>query len=137
MKAWESRRYYVYDGPSPPDRRISIPANWALEEMARWRAEDLAVAAAFDGYALYRQVEYADLFPEAGGRMSPGQLESLRAWFGVADAFTNRVALSKQSSLPLAETIENLTDVAAALAGTPFEYCLEDEPAYRQPTERL
>ncbi len=61
-------------------------------------------------------------------------LSQIAGWFGVDDAFTNRVALSKQSTLPLDQTIENFDEVRAALRGTRFESCLDDEPAYRAPT---
>ena len=131
LKAWESRRYYVFEGPAPPDVRVSVPATWALEEMERWQAEDALVARAFDEYAGYKQIEYADLFPDVSGALSKSALEDLRLWFGVSDAFTNRASLSKQSSLPLNETVENMDELVETLRGTTFEYCLEDEPAYR------
>jgi hypothetical protein len=131
LKAWESRRYYVFEGPAPADVRVSVPAAWALDEMTRWEAEDTLVAHAFHEYPLYKQIEYADLFPDASGAMAMPALEDLRQWFGVSDAFINRASLSKQSSLPLNETVENMDELVKALRGTPFEYCLEDEPAYR------
>jgi hypothetical protein len=131
LKAWESKRYYVFDGPAPPDLRVSVPLPWAVHELERWRAEDDGVAAAFDGYPFYKQVEYSTLFPDTSGSFPPDMLAEFGNWFGVPDAFVNRASLTKQSSLPLAATIENMDDVASALRGTAFEYCLEDEPAYR------
>ena len=131
MKAWESKDYYIRHREAPPDRTTTIPASWALGLMAQWRAEDEIVVKAFDGYAHYRQVEYADLFPDASGAIAAGPLEGLRQWFDVSPSFTTRASYAKQSSLPLPATLENMDDVASALRGTPFEYCLEDEPAYR------
>lgn len=132
LKAWESKRYYVFEGPAPADVRVTVPAAWALEEMQRWRVEDDLVAAAFADYGEYRQVEYADLFPDKSGAIAPGALDGLRGWFDVSPDFVNRASLSKQSALPLNETVENLAEVEAVLRGTPFESCLDDEPAYRQ-----
>ena len=132
LKAWESKQYYVFDGRAPEDVRVTVPAAWALGEMQRWQMEDDLVASAFAGYGQYKQVDYADLFPDDSGAIAAGALEDLRAWFDVPDAFVNRASLSKQSALPLAETIENFADVMATLQGTPFEGCLDDEPAYRR-----
>jgi hypothetical protein len=134
LKAWESKRYYVFDGPAPADVRVTVPAAWALEEMRRWQVEDDLVASAFAGYARYQQVEYADLFPDDSGAIGAAALDGLRAWFDVSPAFVNRAALSKQSALPLDETVENLAEVEATLRGTPFASCLDDEPAYRRAT---
>jgi hypothetical protein len=137
LKAWESKQYYVFDGPPPPDVPVSVPAGWALVQMERWKAEDEGVAAAFDGYPFYRRAEYSELFPDTSGSIADAPLEALRAWFDVPDAFTNRAALSKQSSLPLAATIQNMDEVAEAFRGTAFAYCLADEPAYRARPEIL
>jgi|GEM_PF-6359413 len=131
MKGLASKRYYVRDGQPPPDLRVTIATSWALDTMTHWAAEDALVARAFDGWPRYARIEYADLFPDTSGAMTPGALRALAQWFGVGDAFTNRVTLSKQSSLPLDQTIENFDEVRAALRGTPFASCLDDEPAYR------
>ena len=132
LKAWESKRYYVFEGPAPADVRVTVPGAWALDEMRRWQVEDELVASAFEGYAFYKQVEYADLFPDASGIMASAALDDLRDWFDVPPGFVNRASLSKQSALPLGETVENFAEVTATLRGTPFEFCLDDEPAYRQ-----
>jgi hypothetical protein len=131
LKAWESNTYYEYASPAPPDRRIVVYADWALGQFERWRLEDELVAAAFAGYAHYAQVEYDDLFPDFTGAIAGKPLETLRGWFGVGNAFSNAATLSKQSSLPLADTIENYDEVKTALTGTRYAYCLQDEGAYR------
>ena len=131
LKAWESKQYYEYEQPAPPDRRIVVYADWALGQFERWRLEDELVATAFAGYHHFRQVEYADLFPDFSNAIPDGPLAGLRGWFGVRDEFSNAAKLSKQSSLPLADTIENFDEVKAALTGTRYAYCLQDEAAYR------
>lgn len=131
MKAWESKQYYARNQQVMPDRSITLFADWALGQVAQWRDEDDLVARAFADYAHYKQVEYATLFPDGSGALASGPLEDLRAWFDVAPAFTNRASYSKQSSLPLADAVINMEEVAKAFRGTPFEYCLDDEPAYR------
>jgi hypothetical protein len=44
---------------------------------------------------------------------------------------TEQNEFRKQSHFPLEDTIENFEEVAEALGGTKFEYCLEDEHMYR------
>ena len=134
LKAWDARRYHVRDGRPPADRRLSLPAQWALERMESWAAEDEAVAAAFDGYDFYKSAEYAELFPDATGGIDGRALFELAEWFGVSGAFSTHASLTKLSSLPLDQTIENFDELRAVLQGTPFERFLDDEPAYhRQP----
>ena len=74
---------------------------------------------------------HSELVPDLTSAMSEGPLEALRGWFGVPNNFRNTAKLSKQSSLPLADTVENCDEVKAALTGTRYAYCLEDEAAYR------
>ena len=131
MKGYASKRYYVRDGMPPPDVRVTVPTTWALTMLERWTAEDAFVASAFQEWPFFKRVEYTDLFPDGSGAMTVGPLRDLAQWFGVDDAFTNRVSLSKQSSLPLDQTIENFEELRMALRGTSFESCLDDEPAYR------
>ena len=103
--------------------------------MKSWAAEDDLVAEAFDGYAFYKRVDYADLFPDASGTVGARALDDLAAWFEVPAVFTNRPNFAKLSSLPLDQTIENFDTLEIALRGTRFEEFLEDEPAYRAPCE--
>ena len=131
LKAWESKTYYKYDPAPAADARVMVYTDWAIPEMERWRAEDALVAAAFEGYAHYRRVEYDDLFPDQTGAMASAELQRLRAWFDVPDQFSNHATLFKQSSLSLADTIANFDDVRRDLASTPFAYCLADERAYK------
>lgn len=131
MKGHASQRFYVRDGNPPPDVKVTVPPAWMLDTLTHWAAEDELVARAFGDHPFYTRVEYTDLFPDGSGAMVPAALSDLAGWFGVDGAFVNRASLTKQSWLPLDETIENFAAVQAALRGTPFEPCLEDEPAYR------
>lgn len=131
LKGHQSNRYYVRDGQPPPDLRIHVPPGWALDTMEHWAREDEFVARVFAGSPHFRQVEYAELFADATGAIAAEALRGLAAWFGVSDAFWNRASLTKQSWLPLEQTIENFDEVRAALRGTRFGYCLDDEPAYQ------
>ena len=135
LKAFESRRFHSTDGQPPADRRFSLAPQWALKKMTAWAVEDDLVATAFDGYAFYKRIDYADLFPDARGTLDEKALADLAAWFEVPNAFSNQPTFTKLSSLPLDQTIENFEDVSAVLRGTPFEACLDDEPAYRLPVD--
>jgi len=135
LKAFESRRFHSTDGQPPADTRFSLAPQWALKKMTAWAVEDDLVATAFDGYAFYKRVDYADLFPDARGTLDDKALADLAAWFEVPNAFSNQPTFTRLSSLPLDQTIENFEDVSAVLRGTPFEACLDDEPAYQLPVD--
>jgi hypothetical protein len=131
LKAWKSQHYHIPDGRPRADASVSLPAEWTLARMETWSAEDERVAASFDGYPLYKRVEYTDLFPDATGAIGKAALTDLAGWFGVDDAFVNRASYLKLSSLPLDQTVENIDELRAAFHGTRFAAYLEDEPAYR------
>jgi hypothetical protein len=131
IKAWHSKQYYTREDGPPADVRVQVPANWALRTLELWRAEDQAVAAAFQGYPLYKRVEYTELFPDASGCLASAALQDLRAWFGVSDEFLAQASFRRYSSLPLGKTIENIDELTHTLRGTRFEQDLDDEPAYR------
>lgn len=132
IKGRTSGRYYVRDGAAPPpDLRVTVPVDAALATMEHWAFEDDVVAGSFADWPLYTRLEYSALFPDMSGAMTAEALAGVAAWFGVAPTFTNRVTLSKQSSLPLALTIANFDEVRAALQHTRFAWFLDDEPAYR------
>ena len=134
IKGRTTGRYYVRDNAAPPpDLRVTVPIDAALATMEHWAFEDDVVAGSFADWPRYTRLEYSELFPDRSGAMSAQALAGLARWFGVEPAFTNRVTLSKQSSLPLASTIANFDEVRAALQDTRFAWFLDDEPAYRQP----
>ena len=73
-----------------------------------------------------------DLFQEIGAAMSDQTLQRIAQWLGIEPTFVQtKPRYRKQSVLPLEATIENYDEVAQALSGTDFEYCLEDEAIYR------
>ncbi len=131
LKGRTTGRYYVRSGAAPPDLQVTVPPVEALATMEHWAYEDNLVAGAFLDWPRFLRVEYSDLFPDASGAMAPAALQQLATWFGVRDTFTNQATLTKQSSLPLDQTIANFAQLRVTLHGTPFEWCLADEPAYR------
>ena len=77
-------------------------------------------------------LEYEELFPQLDGPVAADQLGRLAAWLGIPDTFPElKPAYRKQSVRPLSALIGNYDEVVAALRGTAFEYCLEDEASYR------
>jgi hypothetical protein len=118
LKGRATGRYYVRDGVAPPDLQVTVPPAEALATMEHWAFEDNGVAGAFLDCARFLRVEYTDLFPDGSGAMAPGALQQLAAWFGVGDTFTNRATLTRQSSLPLDQTIANARS-CKPLRGTP------------------
>jgi hypothetical protein len=80
-------------------------------------------------------MEYEDLFTTIGAPIADEALTRVAEWLGVEPTFAERrPQYRKQSDLPLTKTIANYRDVAKALRGTEFEYCLSDEKIYRAPS---
>ena len=119
------------DSDGPADRRVTLDRDdvvWTLESC---RLENDAITRAFEGRPIYKTFDYEDLFPALGGPVSAQVLEWIAEWLAIEPAFAQaEPQLRKQSSLGLRDTIENFDEIAEALAGTPFEYCLEDERMY-------
>lgn len=135
LKGRASNTFHAPVGTPPPqDTGVTVPPIWLKHQLQRWADEDRQVAWTFREHPHYKHVEYTDLFPDASGAMAGPALVDLAAWFGLENVFVNRAGLQKQSSLPLDQTITNFEEVRDVLRGTPFEFCLQDEPAYRQTT---
>ena len=115
------------------DLAIELDVEFMMSELERCYDEDVAVAKRFVDYHNYRSFEYADIFGPAGA--TPEFLATLADWLGVPPEFHSAPAFKKQSSLTLEQTVQNYDEVVAALTGTKFEYCLEDEPIYRTPPD--
>jgi hypothetical protein len=131
-KAWYSGTYTVARGElAYEDHARWVNPDFVMRELTKCDAEDDLVARRFASYPRFLAAEYADIFSDPQGEVSPHFLAQFASWLDVPDNFDASSAYRKQSSLPLHETIENYAEVAAALQGTKFEYCLEDEPAYR------
>jgi hypothetical protein len=130
-KAWWSGRYTVTAGDADyRDQRKWLDPAWVVDEIVRCGAEDELIQRRFASYPRFRSFDYADVFPPRKP-ISPDFLTAISDWLGIANRFTTVSEYQRQASLPLEETIENYADVAAALRGTPYEYCLADEPAFR------
>jgi hypothetical protein len=78
------------------------------------------------------ELDYEDLFREIGAPVSGEALHAISDWLGVRPDFAERrPQYKKQSTLPLADSIANYDEIASALRGTDFAYCLDDERIYR------
>jgi hypothetical protein len=131
-KAEASGCWHVYPGHSEgyADFRIRLDPQFVLERLDKCHAEDQLIARHFAGYPDFMSWEYAELFEPASGALSERFLATLAPFLGVKNTFRRESLYKRLSSLPLAETIDNFSEIERSLAGTPFEYCLEDEPAY-------
>ncbi len=142
VKTRATQNFHLAAGlPGTVDPRIKINVKELLFELKRWRAEDELVDSSFttfpshyDSQLNYRQKyftwDYADLFDPHGEGLAPRFSNRFSNWLGIPNKFGRQSAFQKFASLPLRETIENYADVVKALRGTPFEYCLQDEPIH-------
>jgi LPS sulfotransferase NodH len=111
---------------------LHVDTDELLKHLHRSRAEDELVERSFPEGPMRLSLEYEELFPRLGGPAAAGELSRLARWLGVADAFVQQEPeYRKQSVRPLREEIANYDEVEAAVAGTDFAACLEDERAYR------
>jgi len=126
---------------SPSDQRpqvhedaITVDLDDMFFRLELCQSEDRLIDRVFSHYPNYLAVDYEDLFPELGAPPSREVLGRLAAWLEIeADFPKTEPRYRKQSALPLSKAIANYGEVAAALRGTDFEYCLEDERPYRFP----
>ena len=127
---WFREKYA--ERPQQSDPTVRLDVGETLEALRLCQAENEIVRASFAGYEHYLELAYTDLFTQAGAPASEESLDRICEWLGVGAEFAERrPQYKKQSALPLKDTIENFKEIAGALRGTPFESCLEDEPAYR------
>ena len=132
LKAWRSGRYLVpVTDVNHEDGPIWLEPQYVLNELDKCYREDQIIEQRFSAYDKHLSLDYAELFPNPDGVASNDLLSSISGWLGVPGQFTNQCQVQKQSYLALAQTIENFEQVAKALTGTRFEYCLEDEAIYR------
>jgi hypothetical protein len=134
-KARAANRYHARTGGAAGDGTVRLDPRGLLQTLERCEAEDDALDARFRRYPHLLERDYAEIFPGGGEAISATFLDAVAGWLGVAPAFRPASAFPKQSSLPLAETIANFDEVAAALRGTRFARCLDDEPSYRADRE--
>jgi hypothetical protein len=120
------------NGSTPDDVSVTVPTDDLMPRLELCRSENQMIAHSFGEYPLYTEVEYEDLFPTLDGPPSAEQLQRIADWLGVAPAFpTEGLRFRKQAVRPLKKTIRNYAEVVDLLGGTPLEYCLDDEPMYR------
>jgi hypothetical protein len=132
-KAAQTGRYHTWAGDTKfkGDHPMRVDVGFLLETLEKCADEDQSIRKRFAGYPKFALYDYADIFPGRTEEVSSEFLESVAKWLDVPNVFSPVPHFKKQSVLPLAETIENFAEVQQALRGTSFEYCLEDEPAYR------
>ena len=131
QKAERTDTWHAYDAPAP-DAPIELDVENLLWNLGLCKREDHLLELGLPGGDLQHCCEYTDLFPELGGPASDDVLAAIAAWLDVEPAFPElESGFSKLGVLALPEAIANYDEVAAALTGTEFEYCLEDEPMYR------
>jgi hypothetical protein len=132
-KAQATRVWQLREGAQATgDRSIRISDTEALlRRLACCRAEDMLVDGYFADYGRFISYEYDNVFGADASEVSADVLSSLSKWLQVINSFERKPTFRKQSHLPLDMAIANFEEVAAALRGTEFEYCLEDERMYR------
>lgn len=113
------------------DDKIQIDVDEMLRTLELCRAENEIIDRSFAHYKHYLNIDYAELFPVMGGPVSDDALLRISQWLGLEPGFENEPTYRKQAVLGLGATIANYEEVEQALRGTGFEYCLEDEPMYR------
>jgi len=116
--------------PPPPDAKIRIELDYLFFQLKSCDAENKLIENYFALYPNYLSFEYDDIFTTRSEALSPVFLETVSNWLGLPNSYPGPSEYRKQSSLSLAQTIENYDEVAAALRSTEFAYCLEDERLY-------
>ena len=130
---WYLAKYKDSDRSRPaPDICLRIDIGDMLKVLELCQSESDLITQYFSDYDLYLEVEYQEVFPEPQGPISQAATDRITQWLQISKEFVElRPQYSKQSELPLWETVENWNEVATALQGTQFEPLLEDEPMYR------
>jgi hypothetical protein len=116
------------------DHKIRIDIDHLLKQMDRCDVEGRVIENYVSLYPRLLSHDYEDVFPTASGAVSGDFLQCVSERLGIGNVFEQEGVYKKQSCLPLAETIENYEEVAGALRGTRFEYCLQDEKMYLNPS---
>lgn len=114
----------------PLDAKIPIEIDYLFRHLRNCDAENKQIEDYFASYPFYLPFDYNDIFTPGSETLAPAFFESFSDWLGVPNSYPGPSEYLKQSSLPLAQTIENYAEVAAALRDTEFAYCLEDEKIY-------
>ena len=86
-------------------------------------AEDRLFQNYFTPYPKYLAYEYAQVLAKGTADF----LKCFSTWLGIGNQFPAGARYKKQATLALTQTILNFDEVATALRGTRFEFCLTDE----------
>lgn len=119
------------------DRPVCVDVATLLERLHFFESEDHLVRGYSHRFRQYWTCDYQDVFSDATGSVAPAVLAQLSIWLEIENCFVAKPLYKKQSYLPLDQTISNYSEVAAALTGTQFAYCLEDEPCYIERSSKL
>lgn len=133
-RAQTTREYYVpvESGGTAADPTLRLEPEEVVRAAEAYEHEDRLVIERFGDYELAAGLEYDDLFPVMGAPPAAEVLAAIAGWLGLEPDFPDpEPAFRKQNVRTLRESIENYDEVAAALTGTRFEYCLHDERMYR------
>jgi hypothetical protein len=115
---------------------VTLDVRETLAVLEQCRLESAIVASSYAGYPHYLELEYDGLFSQIGAPLSEEALSRIQGWLGLGSDFEDRRPnQKKQSAMPLAQTIANYDEIAAALTGTPFQPFLADERMYRVQAE--
>jgi hypothetical protein len=137
IKAWDSGRYTISSiDRGYRDEKKRIDAEWILAEIAKCAREDELIRQRFATYRHFRSFDYVDVFPPGRRAISASFLAEVADWLGIRNTFVPASEYQRQAKLPLEETLENYDEVVEVLQGTPYAYCLEDEPAFRSQQRR-
>ena len=133
VKLQESRRSTVRrDQEGPGDRAVLVDVGELLRLLDLCQRENELVARSFAAYDRYFSLDYDDLFPAVEAPVAAEALEAVAAFLDVVSTFDPQPVYAKQATLSLRETIINYVEVADALMGSGFGYCLDDERMYQR-----
>jgi hypothetical protein len=116
-----------WDASAYQDRSIRVNVPKLLQMFADFELEDEYVRRLFADYEGFDSCEYTEVYSALSGGATEGFLRRFAAWLGIEETFSNSTQYRKQATLSLRQSVLNYDEVAAALATTPFEYCLRDE----------
>ncbi len=114
------------------DRKVHVDIGYLMRQLSYCDAESTMIDNYYSVYENYLALDYDAVFPEPSGAVATDCRKTIANHLGIQPDFQRQPTYKKQSYLPLEETIENFSEVVAALQGTKFEYCLADEQMYRE-----
>ena len=130
-KEWRKSATPTDDAPV----QLNIPD--LLQNLQLCKSENEVVERSFAGYAPFLTFDYDDMFKTLGAPIADPILNRITGWLEIPAGFAQKKPeYKKLSNLPLEKAIANYSEVAEALRGTDFEYCLTDERMYHPASAR-